>query len=214
MRSKTNPWVCLLMVMDLLCTMAWPAWAADNSTTTQITATTQFFLAEAVAKEDVDALLEAGLEVTSAINQQPWFFVALTNQAVMDEISASMTMGAPPVGGGEAPSGEMPTEGEAPADAPTLEEMPEQGDMPAHAAPAADASAMASLGSSPLAIIVDMDENTKSTNADFDGGLACQNMVVAANALGYGTKTCHRLRLHSTEKTTTRFAKRWGLIRP
>ncbi|MCF0231071.1 MAG: nitroreductase family protein [Enterococcus sp.] len=29
---------------------------------------------------------------------------------------------------------------------------------------------------------------TKSPNADFDCGLACQNMVIAANALGYGVK--------------------------
>ena len=33
-----------------------------------------------------------------------------------------------------------------------------------------------------------MNENTSSPNASFDCGLACQNMVIAANALGYGTK--------------------------
>jgi len=37
-------------------------------------------------------------------------------------------------------------------------------------------------------IILYMNENTASPNAAFDCGLACQNMVVAADALGISTK--------------------------
>ena len=33
-----------------------------------------------------------------------------------------------------------------------------------------------------------MNENTASPDPNFDCGLACQNMVIAASALGYGTK--------------------------
>ena len=44
------------------------------------------------------------------------------------------------------------------------------------------------MGDSPAAIIIYMNENTSSPNASFDCGLACQNMVIAATALGYGTK--------------------------
>ena len=33
-----------------------------------------------------------------------------------------------------------------------------------------------------------MNEGTASPNASFDCGLACQNMVLAAASLGYGTK--------------------------
>ena len=46
----------------------------------------------------------------------------------------------------------------------------------------------ASLGSSPAAVIIYMNKNTKSPDPDFDCGLACENMVIAANALGYATK--------------------------
>ena len=46
----------------------------------------------------------------------------------------------------------------------------------------------ASLGSSPAAVIIYMNKNTKSPDPNFDCGLACENMVIAANALGYATK--------------------------
>ena len=48
--------------------------------------------------------------------------------------------------------------------------------------------AKASLGDSPLAIIVYKDKNTSSPDPDFDCGLAVQNMYIAAAALGYGVK--------------------------
>ena len=37
-------------------------------------------------------------------------------------------------------------------------------------------------------IIIYMNTNTASPDPSFDCGLACQNMVIAASALGYGTK--------------------------
>ena len=46
----------------------------------------------------------------------------------------------------------------------------------------------ASLGASPAAIILYKVNDSKSPNPDFDCGLACENMVIAANALGYATK--------------------------
>lgn len=65
-----------------------------------------------------------------------------------------------------------------------MSEIPAQ--MPA--APAGGTSAKAALGDSPAAIIIYKNEGTPSPDASFDCGLACQNMVIAANALGYGTK--------------------------
>ena len=56
------------------------------------------------------------------------------------------------------------------------------------AASAENAYGETELGEAPVAIIVYMDETTSSTNPSFDCGLACQNMVVAASALGYGAK--------------------------
>lgn len=52
----------------------------------------------------------------------------------------------------------------------------------------ASAGAKAAMGDSPVAIIIYMNGATASPNASFDCGLACQNMVIAASALGYGTK--------------------------
>ena len=64
------------------------------------TGTTQAFTEEAVSDEDLETILRAGLSTESAINQQPWFFVAVTNQEVMKEISGSgMSFGGAPAGG-------------------------------------------------------------------------------------------------------------------
>lgn len=148
--------------------------------------TTQAFTDEAVSEEDLRVILEAGLAATSAINQQPWYFVAITNQAVMDEIKGSTGgFGGAPMGGvpGGAPGGDMPTppEDKKPDGAP-------DGDMPAPPVGGMAGSAKAGLGDSPVAIVIYMDEGSKSPNASFDCGLACENMFIAAKSLGYGTK--------------------------
>ena len=44
------------------------------------------------------------------------------------------------------------------------------------------------LGDSPVAIIIYRNDKSSSPNADFDCGLATQNMVIAASSLGYGVK--------------------------
>ena len=56
------------------------------------------------------------------------------------------------------------------------------------AAPGGTGAAKASLGDSPLAIIVYMDTGSKSPSPEFDCGLATQNMALAAASLGYGVK--------------------------
>lgn len=158
--------------------------------------TTQAFMSDPVKEEDLNTILKAGLSATSAINQQPWFFVAVTDNEVMDELSGSGfapsgngmpggfggAEGMPEGTGRGAPDGVMP-EGGFPG---IPAGMPGGGfdGMPA----ASSGSAKAALGDSPVAIIIYMNGNTSSPNASFDCGLACQNMVIAANALGYGTK--------------------------
>ena len=52
----------------------------------------------AVKEEDLHAILQSGLAATSAINQQPWYFVAITNPDVMEEISGNSAMGGIPAG--------------------------------------------------------------------------------------------------------------------
>ncbi len=154
--------------------------------------TTQSFSDEAVPAEDLTTILQAGLAAESAINQQPWFFVAVTNPEIMQELAGSGAGFTPPAGMGERQEGVpegMPEgfQGGAPEGAP---EGAPGGNMPA--APAAGGfggnSAKAGLGDSPAAIIIYRNDASKSPNADFDCGLAAQNMVIAAASLGYGVK--------------------------
>ena len=138
--------------------------------------TTQVFTDETVSREDLETILRAGLAAASAINQQPWYFVAVTNQDVMKEISGSGAGFAPPAGAQGKPDGGAPAgEGFGPGEG-------------APAAPMAAGGAKAGLGDSPAAIIIYRNDASKSPNADFDCGLAAQNMVIAAASLGYGVK--------------------------
>ena len=134
----------------------------------------------------------------SAINQQPWFFVAVTDKNLMAELSGSGSKSgdgsrpAAPQGGtapGASQGGDMPN----PPQGGTAPGASQGGDMPnppQGGTPAAKGGggAKASLGDSPLAIIVYMNESTSSPNPSFDCGLAVQNMYIAAASLGYGAK--------------------------
>lgn len=133
--------------------------------------TTQAFTDEAVSMDDLNTIMQAGLSAASAINQQPWFFVAITNQELMREISGSGMGFAPPAGMAEKPEG-----------------TPQGSGAQLPAGPGSAGGAKAGLGDSPAAIIIYRDDASKSPNADFDCGLAAQNMVIAAASLGYSVK--------------------------
>lgn len=153
------------------------------------TGTTQAFTDEKVPENDLEMILQAGLAASSAINQQPWFFVAVSNPEVLAEISGSGASAAAPAGtpaGGDfAASSGAPSGGDfaASSGAPAGDFAPSSG------APAGGGStARAGLGDSPAAIIIYRNDKTSSPNANFDCGLAAQNMVIAAASLGYGVK--------------------------
>lgn len=184
--------VSLLLAAAMLFTSC-AALAEGAVTVILSTGTTQAFTADAVDEADLELILQAGLTATSAINQQPWFFAVVTNPDVMAELAGSGAMPvAAPAGdsaassgapaGSAAPAGDA-SSGESAGDAASAGES-----SGAPAAPAATGTAKAALGDSPVAIIIYMNEATASPNASFDCGLACQNMVIAASALGYGTK--------------------------
>ena len=183
--------------------------------------TTQSFSSDPVPEEDVRAILLAGLAAESAMNQQPYFLVAITDKDVMTEISgfggmfgagnasSSGTMPDAPQGGdtfssGTVPEGETPQGGDASSSG-TMPDAPQGGDASSSGtmpdAPQGGTGSgdqkgsepvsrggSASLGDSPLAIIVYMNEKTSSGTASFDCGLAAQNMYIAAVSLGYGAK--------------------------
>jgi len=150
------------------------------------TGTTQAFSDEAVSAGDLETILQAGLSTESAINQQPWFFVAVTNQDVMKEIAGSGMGFAPPAGAKPEGFPEGKPEGVPEGMPEGMSEGAPKGDMPAP--PVGGGGAKASLGDSPAAIIIYKSGESKSPDASFDCGLATQNMVIAASSLGYGVK--------------------------
>ena len=185
----------LLALLVFAAGLAASAGAESAVDTILATGTTQAFASDAVPDEDIQTILQAGVSTSSAINQQPWYFAAVTNRDLMKEISSGSGMGfggrpegmgTPPDGAGSPPEGMSIPEGMAPPPG----GMPEGGSMPAMPSmPGGGAGgAKASLGDSPLAIIVYMDTNSKSPSPEYDCGLATQNMVIAASALGYGVK--------------------------
>lgn len=167
----------LSIVMSLMMVLTLASAGAENDAVQLVltTGTTQAFTQEAIPEADIQTIVQAGLKATSAINQQPWYFVVVENADVMAELAG----GGMPAG---APAGMAPPAG--------ADDGASSGAAASSGAPAmpASAGAKAAMGDSPVAIIIYMNEATASPNASFDCGLACQNMVIAASALGYGTK--------------------------
>ena len=168
---------------------------AETAVETIMTAgTTQAFTDEAVSSEDLNTILQAGLAAASALNQQPWYFVAVTNKEFMSELSGGGFGGGfgegsgftPPAGTDGKPDGAPEgktdeTFGEVPEGAPAGGSFP-SGSFPA--APAGSGSAKAALGDTPVAIIIYENPSSSFSNSDFDCGLAAQNMYIAAASLG------------------------------
>jgi nitroreductase len=130
------------------------------------TRTTQYFSDESVPEEDINKILNAGRNAVSGRNMQPWYFGAIINQEVIKEIASTMRMGPPPGAPGIPPPGAPSANAGAP--------------MPP---PAPSAYPKAGFADAPAAIAVACDPNNT-----FSAGLACENMFVAATALGYGAK--------------------------
>ncbi len=135
--------------------------------------TVQYFTQEAVAEEDVQRILEAGVQSPSAMNGQPWHFSAVSDASVLQQIADGMG------GGMSGASTEAAASAEASAEMPSGE----SANPPAAANGASSAPNKAGIADAPLAIIISAKEGS-----EFDAGLACQNMSVEAQLLGYGTK--------------------------
>ena len=182
MRTEKKIMIVFLVLSRLVSSCA----AADSAVDTILNAgTTQAFSDETISAEDLTTILRAGLAAESAINQQPWYFVAVTNKELMSELAGS-GMGFTPSAGSAKPEGMPEGMPERP------EGMPEgfpggDGNMPAPPA-GFGGGAKAGLGDSPAAVIIYKNGDSKSPDASFDCGLAAQNMYIAAVSLGYGVK--------------------------
>lgn len=162
--------------------------------------TTQSFSEDAVMEYDIETILSAGINAPSAMNGQPWHFSVITEKSVLEEIAGGMRFGgAPSDFDGEKPEGierpdkpeSMPEGAERPAMPDGMQDPPDgknrpEGGMPngeKMAPPTGSGGAKAGMADAPLAIVISCKEGSQ-----LDAGLACQNMSVAAQLLGYGTK--------------------------
>ena len=178
-------------------------------------ATTQYFTDEAVSEDDIETILTAGINAPSAMNGQPWHFSVITDAALLQQISEDMSAGmgpgrgTPPAGaellerveppeGAESPEGvelpegaeppegvELPEGAEPPqgTDESRVDMIPAPPENPGEGGAAAGGTAKAGIADAPLVIAVSC-----VPGSELDAGLACQNMSVAAQLLGYGTK--------------------------
>ena len=95
-----------MIVVLILALLVSSCAVADSTVDTIMTAgTTQAFSDEAVSKDDLTTILRAGLAAESAINQQPWYLVAVTSKEIMSELAGSGSGFTPPAGAGEKPEG-------------------------------------------------------------------------------------------------------------
>ena len=147
--------------------------------------TIQSFTQDPVAEEDITRIVNAGINAPSAVNSQPWHFSVITDAEVLQDIARGMGMPAGDSEGDSADSQGESAEEAAPAGGPEGgSEGAPAGESGGGSAPApGGGGAKAGVADVPLAIVISCRDGS-----DFDAGLACQNMSVEANLLGYGTK--------------------------
>ncbi len=152
--------------------------------------TTQYFTDDPVADDDIEAILNAGINSPSAMNSQSWHFSVITDTSLLQQISDEMN--SMMASGGEfnsntATSAEITEE----SDRVTLNIVSEDIDETGNADAADEteesiASATvtkAGIADAPLAIVISCAEGS-----ELDAGIACQTMSIEAQLLGYGSK--------------------------
>ncbi len=152
--------------------------------------TTQYFTDDPVADDDIEAILNAGINSPSAMNSQSWHFSVITDTSLLQQISDEM-------------SSMMASNGESATNTMTSAEITEESDRvtlnivsedidETGNADAADeteesiASATvtkAGIADAPLAIVISC-----ADGSELDAGIACQTMSIEAQLLGYGSK--------------------------
>ena len=142
--------------------------------------TTQFFTDEKIGEDDIKKILDAGINAPSAMNTQPWYFTAVTDEETNLQLKNSMAKMRPPKGPDLPPKG--------------LDENSSKGKAEFSKAPN-----KAGMGDAPLTIVISCKEGS-----DFSAALAVQNMSVEAQLLGYGTKimTAPTMALNTEEYKT------------
>ena len=175
----------VLLVAALLCSLLTGAIAEDTVLIIQDMKRTTAFSEDAVLQEDLDQILEAGVSTVYQLDSQPWQFVAITSTSILDLIADEAASASPVAEGGSEPE-------KAPEE--DAEEIPDEGsgevpdEFPEEGRGAEDhLSDEPAVNEAPAAIVIYADDGGRSYSAEFDCGAAAQNMMHAANAMGYDT---------------------------
>ena len=192
---KLRKMITTIVAAGLICGLAIPNIAfadADAAAKVEDFPTIQSFTEDQIPEEDVIKIVNAGINAPSAINQQPWHFSVVTDPAMFDEINGGDSSGdsagsdAEAAEGAEAPAAESEGGESEGGEAAESEGGESEGAEGGEAA--ASTSAKASVGDSPLVIIVSAAPEATGTEPAFDAGLACMSMAIEAGLLGYGAK--------------------------
>lgn len=99
MRKITTKTLCLSIILACMATL----FACTNTASTTrdkeilITGkTAQYFTDEEVPSGDITNILNAGINATSAMNKQNWYFSAVTDKVLLNEFEENMSKNMPP----------------------------------------------------------------------------------------------------------------------
>jgi len=107
MKNSIRKLIAVLAVICLVAGIAGAAYADSAIDTILGEGTTQSFSDEPVSTADLETIVSAGLASVSAINQQPWYIVAINDADVLNRIvNGDFSTDAAPAGDGEASSGD------------------------------------------------------------------------------------------------------------
>lgn len=88
--------VCLMILFSLIgCSSNVVANANQSSNKDLLITekTTQYFSDDSVPEEDIIKIVNAGMNATSAVNKQDWYFSVVTNKELLDEFKTKINFG-------------------------------------------------------------------------------------------------------------------------
>ncbi len=123
---------------------------------------TRAFSNRNIEDRTIDLIIKCGIKAPSAMNKQPWHFSVVKDRRLLDKINAEAPAG-PPGGAG-----------------------PKKPDAPQPQSPPGNAPKRHMFSNAPVVIIISA--TVDSQFSTFDAALACQNMSIAAQSLGLGSR--------------------------
>ncbi|MCD7814959.1 MAG: nitroreductase family protein [Lachnospiraceae bacterium] len=178
---------------DFLSSLLTESGEADTQTAAELVEdipTTQYFTDDPVADDDIEAILNAGINSPSAMNSQSWHFSVITDTSLLQQISDEMSSMMASSGGfssNTAISAEITEESDRVTLNIVSEDIDETGntDVTNETEEGIGSATVtkAGIADAPLAIVISC-----ADGSELDAGIACQTMSIEAQLLGYGSK--------------------------